>query len=82
MSRLLLLLASLFAASALAQRTFDVDILAETFGFDESTRKTVALSDLQQGCPARDCIPSIDEPKYISAEEAGLSDDDIVVTLS
>jgi hypothetical protein len=77
-----LIVVLLLAGTTLAQRTFDVDILAETFGFDESTRKTVALSDLQQGCPARDCIPSIDEPKYISADEAGLSDDDIVVTLS
>jgi hypothetical protein len=72
----------LLAGTTLAQRTFDVDILAETFGFDESTKKTVALSDLQQGCPARDCIPSIDAPKYLAAEEAELSDDDIVVTLS
>jgi hypothetical protein len=35
-----------------------------------STKKTVALSDLHQGCPVRDCIPSIDSPKYLSAEEA------------
>ncbi len=72
----------LLAGTALAQRSYDVDILAETFGFDESTKKTVALSALQQGCPARDCIPSIDAPKYISAQEAELADDDIVVTLS
>jgi len=77
-----LLLATLLAGTALAQRSYDVDILAETFGFDESTKKTVALADLQQGCPARDCIPSIDAPKYLAAEEAKLSDDDIVVTLS
>jgi len=80
--RTILLLATLLAGTALAQRSYDVDILAETFGFDESTKKTVALADLQQGCPARDCIPSIDAPKYIAAEEAKLSDDDIVVTLS
>lgn len=72
----------LLAGVTLAQRSFDVDILAETFGFDESTEKTVALADLQQGCPARDCIPSIDAPKYITAQEAQLADSDIVVTLS
>ena len=82
MKRTILLLATLLAGTALAQRSYDVDILAETFGFDESTKKTVALADLQQGCPARDCIPSIDAPKYLAAEEAKLSDDDIVVTLS
>ncbi len=36
----------LLAGTALAQRSYDVDILAETFGFDESTKKTVALSAL------------------------------------
>jgi hypothetical protein len=77
-----LTLTLLFAGTALAQRTFDVDILAEIFGFDESTKKTVELSALQQGCPARDCIPSIDAPQYLSAAEAILADDDIVVTLS
>lgn len=70
-------------AAANAQRSFDVDILAETFGFDASTKKSVALSDLRQGCPARDCIPSIDSPDYLSVEDAAyLDDDDLVVTLS
>jgi hypothetical protein len=72
----------LLAGVTLAQRSYDVDILAETFGFDESTKKTVELANLQQGCPARDCIHSIDAPKYITAEQAPLSDNDIVVTLS
>jgi len=70
-------------AAANAQRSYDVDILTETFGFDETTLKSVALSDLRQGCPARDCIPSIDSPKYVSAEEAThVVDDDLVITLS
>jgi len=70
-------------AAANAQRSFDVDILAETFGFDETTKKSVELSDLHQGCPARDCIPSIDNPKYVSADEAThVADDELVITLS
>jgi len=70
-------------AAANAQRSFEVDILAETFGFDAATKKTVALSDLRQGCPARDCIPSIDNPKFVSAEEAThVGDDELVITLS
>ncbi len=69
--------------NANAQRTFDVDILAETFGFDETTKKSVALADLRQGCPARDCIPSIDNPKFVSAETAThVGDDELVITLS
>ena len=71
------------AAVASAQRSYDVDILAETFGFDAATKKSVELSELHQGCPARDCIPSIDNPKFVSAEDAAhISDDDLVLTLS
>jgi hypothetical protein len=78
---LLLLLA--VGALAHAQRTFDIDILAETFGFDESTTKSVALSDLHQGCPARDCIPSIDAPKFVAAADAShVADDDVVIAIS
>jgi len=69
--------------AANAQRSFEVDILAETFDFDAATKKSVALSDLHQGCPARDCIPSIDNPKFVSAEEAThVGDDELVITLS
>lgn len=68
---------------AFAQRSFDHDILAETFGFDGSTRKSVDLSDLKQGCPARDCIPSIDAPDFVSADDAAhVADDDIVIAIS
>lgn len=74
----------LFVSSlAVAQRAFDHDILTETFGFDDSTKKSVALSDLKQGCPARDCIPAIDDPKYVTADEAAhMADDDVVIAIS
>jgi len=75
--------ALLLATTTNAQRSFELDILSETFGFDASTKKSVALSDLRQGCPARDCIPSIDSPKYLSVEDATqVADDDLVITLS
>ena len=74
---------ALLSASAFGQRNYDVDILAETFGFDDSSKKSVLLEDLHQGCPARDCIPSIDKPKYIAAAQAShVADDDIVIALS
>ena len=70
-------------AVASAQRSFDVDILAETFGFDETTKRSVELADLKQGCSVRDCIPSIDRPEYLSATDAThVADDDLVITLS
>ncbi len=71
------------ATAAFGQRSYDVDILSETFGFDESTQKSVALRDLHQGCGARDCIPSIDNPQYVSAQDAThVQDDDIVIALA
>ncbi len=70
------------AAAAQAQRTFDTDILAETFGFDENTRRAVELDALMQGCPRRDCIPSIDAPNYVAAGEAvHVSDDENVIAI-
>ena len=61
---------------------FETDILTETFGFDASTRRVVELDELHQGCPARDCIASIDAPKFVPAERAGfMRDEDIVLAL-
>ena len=85
MGRLLFIAIVAFIAggTAQAQRAYDVDILAETFGFDDSTRKTTPLDKFMQGCPARDCIPSIDNPKYVAAKDAHhVADDDLVVTLA
>jgi len=73
----------LFAMGAHAQRAFDVDILRETFRFGSATDMSVSLDDLHQGCPARDCIPSIDDPKFVSAADAThVADDDIVIAIA
>jgi len=65
------------------QRAFDHDILRETFGFDDSTRKAISLDELKQGCPARDCIPSIDNPKFVPASAADhVPDDAVVIAIS
>jgi len=59
---------------------FDTDILVETFGYGPDTPSLVDYADLYQGCPARDCIPSIDDPKYVAAEEAEfLGDDELIM---
>ncbi len=62
---------------------FEHDILAETFGFEENSPASVAIADLYQGCPERDCIPSIDKPKYLSAGEADsyMNDDTLVMAI-
>lgn len=59
---------------------FDSDILVETFGYGPDTPSLVNYEELYQGCPARDCIPSIDEPKYVSTPEADfLGDDELIM---
>ena len=71
------------ATTASAQRAYDTDIIRETFGFTDETLRSVDLDDLNQGCPKRDCIPSIDNPKYVSAADAThVADDDVVLALS
>ena len=81
--RILVIACLMMAWPATAQRSFDTDILRETFGFDDATPKSVELDQLRQGCPTRDCIPSIDNPRFVPASEAShVDDDDIVLALS
>ena len=80
---LAIVLCAFIMAPAAAQPVFDTDILVDTFGFDEDTKKTVPLHLLRQGCAARDCIPSIDKPKFVAANEANhVADNDIVIALT
>jgi hypothetical protein len=48
---------------------------------DDGTRYTVHPSRLRQGCPGgTDCIPSIDDPSYQPAGDAGwLAEEDLVI---
>ena len=73
----------LLPAAASAQgRSWDTDIVRDTFGFDADTPSDVPWDELVQGCGARDCIPSIDEPRFVAAGEADfLADGDIVMAL-
>ncbi len=81
-ARWLLAGALLLGDAATGQRAFDTDILRETFGYDDGSRRTVDLSELQQGCPARDCIPSIDDPVFVPAGEAShVAADDPVIAV-
>ncbi|MDT8438664.1 MAG: DUF3179 domain-containing protein [Wenzhouxiangellaceae bacterium] len=62
---------------------FDHDILVETFGYNRDTPASVDFDHLYQGCPARDCIPAIDQPSYVDADAAAafLSDDSLVMAI-
>ncbi|MBI4036346.1 DUF3179 domain-containing protein [Candidatus Daviesbacteria bacterium] len=52
----------------------------------EKEKAKIDLSKLKQGCPVKDCIPSIDNPKFISAEEAEkkrqIEDNDVVFAIN
>lgn len=49
---------------------------------DAGTNAIVPLDQIVSGGPPRDGIPSIDSPKFISAEDAGLQDSDLILGLN
>lgn len=84
-ARQAVLLGALLLLSGLASaqgRSWDTDIVRDTFGFDADTPSDVRWEEVMQGCGRRDCIPSIDQPRFVPAREADfLADEDIVMAL-
>jgi hypothetical protein len=63
-------------------RGYSPDVLLEVFKFSQED-SDVPFESLMQACPARDCIPSIDQPVFIKAPDVDyLQDDDLVMTLT
>jgi hypothetical protein len=63
-------------------RAYSPDVLLEVFKLTQ-TDSDVPFDSLMQACPARDCIPSIDEPEFIPADEVEyLLGGDLVMTLT
>jgi hypothetical protein len=63
-------------------RGYEVDVLADTFGYGaddiDADPDTVF-----QGCPQRDCIPSIDQPEFFNTADVNYLDgDDVVLSLT
>jgi len=76
----LLVLVMLPVLPVLAQRHYDTDILKETFAFDDSTPRSVDFGKLVQACPVRDCIRSIDNPRFVTSDQASfLNADDLIL---
>ena len=74
---------TLGSTAAQPLRSFDHDILTETFGVNERTPREVSLAELHQGCPRRDCIRSLDTPRFVAAPAADfLNDDDLVLAVT
>lgn len=64
------------------ERRWETDIIRDTFGFGADTPTDVPWDELLQGCGQRDCIPSIDKPRFVAAADADfLADEDIVMAI-
>lgn len=80
----------LVGAYFFGQKTTSVkDIVRSLPGqqFNVDSRKSeIDLNKLKQGCPVKDCIPAIDNPKFISAQEAEkrgqIKGDDVVFAIN
>jgi hypothetical protein len=79
----LLILLLLSPGNAAAQsRSWETDIIRDTFGYGADTPSDVPWEEVLQGCGRRDCIPSIDHPRFVAAADADfLADQDIVMAL-
>jgi hypothetical protein len=63
-------------------RGYNPDVLLEVFKFTQAD-SDVPFDSLMQACPARDCIPSIDQPVFIpTGEVTYLRENDLVMTLT
>ncbi|MBA2237997.1 MAG: DUF3179 domain-containing protein [Lysobacter sp.] len=69
--------------AAAQKRSFGTNIVRDTFGYTDKTPSDFPWKDIEQGCPVRDCIPSIDKPKFIEAKAATfLKADDLVLAIN
>ena len=68
-----------FLVLSLQVHAWERDILRKDFGYSDSSPSSVPMDAIQQGCDRRDCIASIDTPKFLDARAARyLADDDLV----
>lgn len=63
-------------------RAYDTDVLLDVFKLSQAD-SDVPFDSLMQACPARDCIPSIDQPVFVATSEVQfLREDDLVLTVT
>ena len=86
---MLLVAFAIFSMSATAQtarpgnpRAYETDVLLDVFKLNQAD-SDVPFDSLMQACPARDCIPSIDQPVFLPTGEVQyLREDDLVLTVT
>jgi len=63
-------------------RAYEVDILLDTFSYGAADIDA-DIDTVFQGCPRRDCIPSIDQPQFLNTANVDfLEADDIVLSIT
>ena len=63
-------------------RGYEVDILLDTFAY-AAEDIDADLDTVFQGCPRRDCIPSIDQPQFLNTADVDfLEADDMVLSIT
>jgi hypothetical protein len=66
-----------------AEKTHTIDIRRDTFGFSSTSPSDYDWDEVLQGCSHRDCIPAIDQPKFIRADQASfLRGDELVIAIA
>jgi len=66
-----------------AARNFKSNIIKDEFHFKESSKKSIKLAELNQGCSKIDCIPAIDHPTFDNISKISfLSDDDVMMLVN
>ena len=62
------------------ERRWETDLVSEYYGIESDDQTDFPISELHQGCPRQDCIPSIDNPNFVTAGAVDfLRDDDLVL---
>ncbi len=62
------------------EQRWEIDLVADYYGITSDQLSDFPVTELHQGCPRQDCIPSIDKPDFIAAGEVDfLRDDDLVL---
>lgn len=64
-----------------AEEKVRVDVIKDIFKYTDSSKRSIELSELTQGCPKVDCIPAIDNPKFAKVADIDFIHDDDVMML-
>jgi hypothetical protein len=58
-------------------------LLRDFFHITKDSQSDYPIKDIHQGCPAVDCIPSIDKPEFIKASQVDfIGDDDLIMAVT